>query len=190
MTGRLATPPIYNGKFCGWKLKLAFVWLKSSKIYIIPAAHLYPNQTFVSICRVFHFSLFYLFLHHCSVCKHFFQGKNMNKEYFRPQPIHQVQHSKNNRVFMSKHLIEWLGPKINFFPETLTKDERACFFNTPTWLNPTTNTPIPVCPARLFIFSPDRKTSRWNFPRLWSIHLSPDIPDIEQTGVRTVLCSH
>ena len=61
----------------------------------------------------------------------------------------------------------------------------ACFFYARIRLNPTTNTPIPDLPTRLYFLAqvaihlPDSEASIW----------SPDVPDIDRTGVRTVLCT-
>ena len=60
------------------------------------------------------------------------------------------------------------------------------FFNAPIRLNPTTNTLIPDHPARFLFLAPIANYLDEIFPDPEGSIRSPDIPDIDRTGVRTV----
>ena len=66
----------------------------------------------------------------------------------------------------------------------------ACFFNARIQLNQTTNTQIPDRPARFLSSAPIAKYRDETFPDLEVSIWSPDIPDIDRTSVRTILCLH
>lgn len=77
-----------------------------------------------------------------------------------------------------------------------TKDERGMFFSMPRSNSTRLLTPQSRTPCQMFIFNPDCKISRWNFPwpgptrrHPFEAPIYPILTGLDRISVRIILCS-